>query len=212
MPVGVPSDRRPGLVSGPMMRTLAFSTVCAMLAIPGCGGDTELTTAAECNPLGGSSCVTPWPSSIYEVADPSTLTGYRLAIPTGALPTNIDGILTDPAPYNAKDGFSSAAPLVTAFATGVDPSNLVHYSHYADSVTDASPTVLIDMTTGELVVHFAELDAPARDTPGNQALFIRPAALLKGNTRYVVAIKRTLKAKGGGELPIPEGFGRWRTG
>jgi hypothetical protein len=30
--------------------------------------------------------------------------------------------------------------------------------------------------------------------------------MLKGNTRYAVAIKKTLKARGGGELPIPEGF------
>jgi hypothetical protein len=104
------------------------------------------------------------------------------------------------------DGFSSAAPMMTAFSTGIDPSNLVHYSSYAASVTAASPTVLIDMSTGALVHHFAELDAPAAGTPAQQALYIRPAAMLKGSTRYAVAIKRTLKARGGGELPIPEGF------
>jgi hypothetical protein len=30
--------------------------------------------------------------------------------------------------------------------------------------------------------------------------------MLKGNTRYAVAIKKTLKAANGGELPIPDGF------
>ena len=32
---------------------------------------------AECNPLGGTACITPWPSAIYEVADSSTPTGMR---------------------------------------------------------------------------------------------------------------------------------------
>lgn len=183
------------------MRTLLASLVFVTACIP-----VDLETPAECNPLGGSSCITPWPSSIYEVNDPTTATGRRLAIPDGALPTNTSSIAIDPAHYNQRDGFSSAAPIVTAFETGVDPSNLVHYSNYAASVTPASPTVLIDMSTGELVPHFAEVNAAAESQPDRQALYIRPAALLKGGTRYAVAIKRTLKAKDGSDLPIPEGF------
>lgn len=186
------------------MRTLFASTLA--LAAVACGGDTELATPKQCNPLGGASCITPWPSSVYEVDDPASATGRRLKIPAGALPTNIDKIAIDPAPYNALDGFSSAAPMVIAFSTGIDPSNLVHYSRYEASVTLDSPTVIVDMGTGELVPHFAELDAPAAGQPDRQALYIRPAAMLKGSTRYAVAIKRSLKAKGGGELPIPEGF------
>jgi hypothetical protein len=186
------------------MRTIFASTLA--LAAAACGGDPELGTSRQCNPLGGTSCITPWPSAIYETDDAATRTGRRLAIPDGALPINIDDIGVSPAPFNAQDGFSSAAPMVTAFSTGVDPDNLVHYSDFAASVTPASPTVLIDMSTGELVHHFAELDAPAAGTPDRQALFIRSAAMLKGGTRYAVAIKRTLKARGGGELPIPEGF------
>ena len=165
-----------------------------------------IETPEQCNPLGGQACITPWPSSIYEVDDPTTATGRRLAIPAGALPTNATGIAIDPAHYNQRDGFSPAAPMIMAFATGVDPSNLVSAAHYEASVTDASPTVVIDMSTGELVPHFAELNAPAEGQPDRQALYIRPAALLKGGTRYAVAIKRTLKAKDGSELPIPEGY------
>ncbi|HEU0030709.1 MAG TPA: hypothetical protein VFQ53_08750 [Kofleriaceae bacterium] len=170
------------------------------------GGDRELATPARCNPLGGTRCVAPWPSAIYEVDDATTASGRRVAIPDGALPTNIDGIAIDPARWNGQDGFSSAAPMLMAFPTGIDGSNLVHYTNYAASTTDASPTVLIDMSTGELVPHFAELDAPAADDPASQALFIRSAQLLKGSTRYAVAIRKTLKAKDGSDLPIPEGF------
>lgn len=150
--------------------------------------------------------MTPWPSSLYEVDDPSTPSGRRLAIPDRALPTNIDDITVDPAPYNRQDGYSAAAPIITAFPGGVDPAGLVSYANLAASTTAASSTVLIDMTSGVLVEHFAELDAAAADTPDRQALFIRSAAMLKRSTRYAVAIKKTLKSRSGGELPIPPGF------
>ncbi len=181
---------------------LGVSAITAMA----CGDNDGITTRQECNPLGGTNCITPWPSAIYEIDDSSTATGRRLDIPEGALPTNTDGIPISPALFNDRDGFSSAAPIITAFPDSVDPSNLVHYSHYEDSLTDASPTVLVNMDTGELVAHFAEIDARVPEQPEKQALYIRPAQLLPGGTRFAVAIKRTLKSKDGSELPIPDGF------
>lgn len=187
-------------------RWLATVNVLVGIAVGACGGGSSSSTPAECNPLGGAGCITPWPSAIYEVDDSTTLTGHRLAIPERALPTNIDGITIEPTVLNKLDGFSVSAPMITAFSTGIDGSNLVPFTDYPASLTAASPTVIIDMSTGELVAHFAELDAAGADTPASQALYIRPAQMLKGNTRYAVAIKKTLKAAGGGELPIPEGF------
>jgi hypothetical protein len=185
---------------------MRISFVC--LALAACGGSSGATLAApqSCNPLGGSSCVAPWPSAIYEVADATTATGQRLAIPDDALPQNIDKITIDPTVFNGQDGFSAAAPMIAAFDTGIDGSTLFGFRDIAKSTTDASPTVLIDLSTGELVPHFAELDAAGDAMPASQALFIRSAAMLKRNTRYAVAIKTTLKAKDGGELPIPEGY------
>lgn len=181
---------------------------CSLFVVAACGGEDgpSLATPQECNPLGGVGCMTPWPSSIYEVDDASTATGRRLAIPVGALPTNIDRITIDPAPYNRQDGFSAAAPITVAFPSGMDGANLVHFSDTAPSVTAASPTVVLDMATGELVEHWAELDAAAAAKPERQALFIRTTKMLERGTRYAVAIKKTLKAKGGGDIPIPEGF------
>lgn len=187
------------------MRWLAVAGVLA-----GCGGGGDgslvLATPDHCNPLGGASCMTPWPSGLYERADATSPTGRRLDIPAGALLTNVDGIPVDPAPINGRDGFSPAAPIILAFPGGVDPSNLVHYSNYPASTTAASPTVLLHMDTGELVEHFAEIDARVPDQPDRQALYIRPSKLLDGGARYAVAIKKTLKGKGGGDLPVPEGF------
>jgi hypothetical protein len=187
-------------------RFILIST-CLAAACGGGDGDLDLGVPQECNPL-GSACAVPWPSAIYEVADAATATGRRLAVPPGALPTNIDGIAIEPARFNAMDGFSSAGAMIIAFPAGVDPANLPRHADYPASVTAASPTVLLDMSTGELVEHFAEIDmqdfAVAR--PDRQALYIRPSRMLKGGTRYAVAIKRSLKAPGGADLPIPAGY------
>jgi hypothetical protein len=182
---------------------------CLVAACGGDGGDDgiDLGVSQECNPL-GFACANPWPSSIYEVADAASPTGRRLNVQIGTLPTNIDDIRIEPALFNTMDGFSSAAPIVTVFPAGVDPANLPHYSDFAASVAAGSPTVLLDMETGELVHHFAEIDmqGPAVARPDRQALYIRPARMLEGGRRYAVAIKRTLKAPGGGDLPIAPGY------
>jgi hypothetical protein len=186
-----------------LKRSFALVAIATLAA---CGGDESIDIPAQCNPLGGVNCMTPWPSALYEVEDSSTATGMRLAIPEGTLPTNIDGEAIDPTRLNRRDGFSASAPIITAFESGIDGSNLIDFQHYADSLTDASPTVIIDMETGERVAHFAELDARAADRPASQALYMRPAARLKGSHRYAVGIRKSLKARDGSDLVIPIGF------
>ncbi len=190
-----------------------FVAAAILIFASACGDDDPLEgIAAECNPLGGAECVTPWPSSIYEVEDSSTATGVRLDFPEGALPTNEDDIALDPAPLNRRDGFSPAVQIFTAFPGGVDPQNLVGQHDIANSLTDASPTVLIDMSTGERVAHFAEIDANEQYDPDIQALYIRPAFRLKGATRYAVGIRSSLQSAQGGPLPVPPGFQAIRDG
>jgi hypothetical protein len=162
-------------------------------------------TAPECNPLGGQRCSLPFPSSLYMIDDDTSPTGVRLDIAAGALPISDEGEPIDPAPFNQHDGFSPAAPIITAFATGVDASNLPSWTDLDASLAPDCPTVLVDMETGELVPHFAELDAGA-PSADEQALYIRPAVLLEGGRRYAVAIRKNLRAPDGAELPVPAGF------
>jgi hypothetical protein len=182
----------------------------AFTIVGGCGGDDTSSPTfpvpAECNPLGGGHCMEPWPSSVYEAADTASATGVRLAIPMSGLLTNANGDPVDPTPWNRADGFSAAAAIVTAFPGGIDGSNLVDQEHFADSLGATSPTVLLDLTTGQRVAHFAELDVTASAEPDNQALYLRPAARLVGGHRYAVAIRKSLRARGGGALPISPGF------
>ncbi len=200
-----------------MVRAMSASPLVVrwlgVVALVACGGDDSgLAVEDRCNPLGFTHCMTPWPSSAFEVADPSSATGRRLQIPQRTLPKNIDDIETDPAGWNVADGFSPSAPIVLAFPGGVSTAGLPPVENMDGSITAASPTVILDMTTGTRVAHFAEVDVPAEATPDSQALFLRPAARLIGGHRYAVAISNRVLAKDGGALPISPGFAALRDG
>jgi hypothetical protein len=178
---------------------------CFLILLAACGGDTALPMKGNCNPLGFDSCMAPWPSGVFEV-DAPTATGKKLEIPMGTLPTNVDGDTVDPTAWNQADGFSPAAPMVMAFPGGVSVQGLPSADNMGPSTKPDSPTFILDMTTGQPVAHFAEIDMQADTTPDSQALFLRPAARLVGGHRYAVAITNRVKARDGGELPIPPGF------
>jgi len=184
--------------------------ILALLAA--CGGGTSLPIEPHCNPLGANACMTPWPSSAFEVDDLASATGRRLAIPEQTLPKNVDDLETDPAGWNVADGFSAAAPMVMAFPGGVSPVGLPPIDNMDLSRAADSPTVILDMTTGARVAHFAEVDMAAEAAPDSQALFLRPAARLIAGHRYAVAITNRVLAKDGSELAVPPGFAALRDG
>jgi predicted esterase len=187
--------------------------VCFLVLLAACGSNaTSLPVEAHCNPLGANHCMTPWPSSAFEVDDPTTETGRRLAIPDKTLPKNIDDLETDPTGWNVADGFSPSAPMVMAFPGGVSSAGLPPVDNMDLSLAADSPTVILDMTTGTRVAHFAEVDVPAEATPDSQALFLRPAARLISGHRYAVAITNRVVAKDGSDLPVPRGFAALRDG
>jgi hypothetical protein len=190
------------------MRCLVFVPVlaAALCAFAACSNTADLSIDPSCNPLGLSHCAVPWPSSAFEVADPSTATGRRLQIPATTLPTNDFHTTVDPTAWNEADGFSPAAPMIMAFPGGVSATGLPPNDDYDSSTTTDSATVILDMTTMQLVPHFAEIDMQATATPDSQALFLRPAARLIGGHRYAAAITKKVKAADGSELPIPPGF------
>lgn len=175
-----------------------------------CGGD-EQTIANECNPLGGSGCMLPWPSMVYVTEDTTTATGFRLAIPPAAMPVNVDGVAVDPAPLNRWDGFSAMAPILAAFPTGVSVAGLPGHRDPSASLAADSPIVLLDMATGERTPFFAEIDQNVTDVT-KRNLIIRPLARLHTSARYAVAIKNTVRAADGGPLPVPPGFAALRDG
>lgn len=178
-----------------------------------CGGDDGNNSgiADECNPLGGETCMLPWPSMAYTKVDASSPTGIRISIPVKAMPINGDKISIDPTKFGWWDGFSPTGPMLAMFPTGVSRDNLPTFKDPARSLAADSPIVLLDLDTGERAPFFAETDANF-DPGENSALIIRPLMRLHEKSHYAVAIRNTVKAADGGELPSPKGFIAMRDG
>jgi len=181
----------------------------ALLTLGGCvfatscgGNDTGIPDA--CNPMGGVACLMPWPSSIY-LTEADTATGYQVDLPLEAMPTSLDERTVDPALLNDYDGFPVAAPMLVAFDTGVSAEGLPPHTDPGASLEADSSVVVVDMNTGNRVMIFAEPDMNAA-YPEERALVIRPLERLVGGHRYAVAVRKSVKAADGSDLPIPEGF------
>jgi len=184
-----------------------------MIAVAACGGDDGTTDGApaECNPLGGTTCLLPWPSAAFLTADATTATGFRLDLDVKAMPVNIDGLPVEPAFFNRFDGFAPSAPILVQFATGFAGDNLPRPDSPDESLAADAPIVLLDMDRMVRAPFFAEIDTNVAD-PTQKSLIIRPLIRLEPKTRYAVALRRSLKAPGGADLPISAAFAAVRDG
>lgn len=171
----------------------------------GGGGATALVIRDGCNPIAADAdCLVPYPSDVFLVADPGTVTDRRVEVPEPARILYDEGPI-DLGRLHPADGFSWQGPILALFPGGVDASALPSL-HDDPSVSTApsSPTVLVDAETGEQVPHFAELDPRAEDDT-RRALVIRPLVRLAPSRRYVVGI-HGLPGKDGALAPSPAGF------
>lgn len=158
--------------------------------------DASLSQSPEgCETLSSRSCLLPFPSDEYTVADTTTPTGLRVAIPEGQL-ANVGGQTLDPTEWNRNDGFSPSAAMLV-HTPGLDPTktHLVDENHIEESLTPESATVVVNLDTGALVPHWAEIDSHA--TSAEDALvIIRPAISLTESRRFGVAIRNVKNAAG----------------
>lgn len=163
---------------------------------------------ADCDVLVPEHCGFPFPSNVSLVDDAATKTGKRVQLKQGALPLH-NGIPTDPKAWSDHDGFSPNQTLLTLipYATTV---GLPTQDDLEKSVTTASPTIVMDATTGELVPHFAELDVSGK-TGTDQTFMIRPVVRLKSATRYIVAIRHVVDPDGA-TIPASPAFAALRDG
>jgi hypothetical protein len=176
-----------------------------------CGGGNDSGIPDQCNPLGGQGCLMPWPSMAFAKADSTSKTGFRVALTADAMPINGDQIAIDPKMVNRWDGFSPTGPMLAMFPKGVSIANLPTFKDPQASLAADSPIVLVDIDTGERAPFFAEADANFTD-PAQSALIIRPLARLHTSAHYAVAIRNTVKAADGSELPVSDAFAALRDG
>ncbi len=122
-------------------------------------GPPEDLLRADCEALVPEFCALPFPSDYFLADDPSTESGHRVnlgatTLPRGNVPPRRH---IDPAPINARDGWSVNGSIL-AYLPHAVPDGLPDSLHIEASLAASSPTVLIDTSTGERVPHWAELD------------------------------------------------------
>ena len=181
-----------------MRRILAVSLALAA----GCADDPPPEPAAGCNPLVGDDCLSPFPSSFNEVVDPTSPTGFRVALDEATLPVPRHSPALSAARLDRHDGISPATPFVVYFKAGVDPAQLPTLDTLGASVMPSSAVQVIDFATGARVPVFAELDANAFEGQ-RKSLIIRPMTRLAPATRYVVALVGLNDAAGQPLAPVP---------
>ncbi|MBM4243004.1 MAG: hypothetical protein FJ148_04210 [Deltaproteobacteria bacterium] len=205
---------RPSSAVALLAATLAAGTGCSD------GGSSSPRTPAElgidlrdaerCDVLAPQRCLLPLPNDFYTVADGAQPTGRRVAFAADSLPANAAGKHVDPTEWNRNDGFSPGSA-VLAFLPGVDlaASGAARIDAIGRSLDDDSPTVIVDLATGERRPHWAELDLNAPD--GERTLILRAAVNHLDGHRYAVAFRRLVDGSGTAIAPSPA-FRAYRDG
>ncbi len=180
--------------------------------------------ALDCDPLTPTYCGFPFPNDYWTVADSSTVTGLRLALPSVTMPANRNGTRSNPDAFNEMDGFSPGIAAMTHFP-GATVTGLATPDSIEASLLANSPTVIINAETGERLAHWVDLDEyvvqakvrieAGEDSPvfsidrdleelrAEQALMLRPAIRPEDATRYIVAIRKVVDGEGVPVEPSP---------
>jgi hypothetical protein len=178
----------------------------------------------DCDPLTPSYCGFPYPNDYWTIADSSAVTGLRLALPEVVMPATGNGVRSNPDAFNEMDGFSPGIAAMTHLP-GATVMGLATPDSIQDSLSAASPTVILNTTTGERLAHWVDLDEyvvqaklridAAEDKPDftidrdveelrqEQALMLRPAIRPEDATRYIVAIRNVRDGDGEPVAPSP---------
>ena len=173
----------------------------------------DAPNADRCDPIGGGSCLLPFPNDYFTKRDRSTPTGLRLNLSRDSLPANGAGVRIDPTEFNRNDGFSPNQQ-ITLKVPGLDSKAAVERTGFVP-LTDLArtydrrqPAVLIDTRTHRRQLIWVEIDSGGT-TPETTALLIHPAKNLDERGRYVVAL-RNLKTAAGASIPAPPVFRAYR--
>jgi hypothetical protein len=162
-----------------------------------------------CDALDGTRCSLPFPSSYHLRPDEGTATGWRLALREEHLPLAVDGSALDPTRWNRLDGFSIGSPILAGLGP-LDLEGVARQDSIERSLEDDSPTLLLDLTTGERVPHWVEVDAHATD-PGERLTILWPARVLDFDRDYLVVF-RQLRTESGEAIELTEAMRALRDG
>jgi len=211
----VPTTRSQSTSTAAAPSSTANETTSPPTAVP---ADAELNDAVRaavaaggdgCDPLDTRHCYLPFPSDAATVADHTTATGLRVALPDTGAPRNSSGVPIDVAEWNRNDGFSPSSTILTSIPDlDAEESNLPSWTDIEGSLDADTPVVIVDLETGERVPLWAELEQRI-DAPGDGLLVIHPAISLPEGHRFAVAL-RGLSTTGGEEVRAGPVFRSYR--
>jgi pimeloyl-ACP methyl ester carboxylesterase len=165
-----------------------------LVCLVGCGpGLVEVPASDGCENLSSQHCLLPWPSDRFLEADSRTVTGWRLAYTANSLPANDAGVRANPRLFSRLDGFSPASRVMVRLLRPVDllVSRAPLQNDIGRSLAADSPTVLLNMRSGERVAHWVE-----HDLKEPTLLWLHPAEVLEANTPYAVALRGLVDGDG----------------
>lgn len=162
-----------------------------------------------CDPLVPEKCGYPFPSNVYTVADATSPTGRRVSLQSDFFTPSMMGYTPASNPWSRSDGFSPGSAIL-AFLPGAVGTGLPGVDQIEETILTSSPTVLLDMTTGQLVPHWTEIDHATANLD-QRAILIHPAVPLEDGARYAVAI-RGVEDGAGSVLPPSAAFAALRDG
>jgi hypothetical protein len=169
----------------------------------GAGGSepTDKWPHLACDPLVPEFCGFPFPSNVYTVPDGTTATGRRVSFLPETLPANFNGPQATAEAWAKSDGFSSGGNLLTQLP-GATASGLPSVLDVGSSLDADARSILLDVETGERVLHWTEVDKTTDDL-AKRGLLIHPAVPLRDGARYVVALRGVEDAGGAPIAPSP---------
>jgi hypothetical protein len=140
-------------------------------------------------PVTATSCLLPFPNDFLTIHDATTPTTRRVDMPVADMAHNIHGTPIDPTAWNLNDGFSPGSPVVV-HVQGLDLAHtkLPPITNIGASLNGSAAVVLLDVTTGQRVPYWAELDANDPN-PDEVALLVHPAIDFRDGDHIVVAMR-----------------------
>ena len=169
---------------------------------------------SQCDPLDPAACYLPFPNNFWlrENAEGVRVTAFS----NSTFPADADGNRLNVDESDGWDGFTGFAPmtpLITYFKNA-SIDNCARLWNMGDSLSKDSPTVLYDLTAGERVRHWVELDHSSDEWFGGESermFMVWPASSLLEGHDYAVAI-RSLVTTTGDAVPSSTAFLALRDG
>lgn len=150
----------------------------------------------------------PYPDDLYTVADPSTATGLRLAVPAPGGPTDVTFLFNTLLPEtNQLDGFSPIAHFTLELSDAPDVSSLPQTP--ADSLDPLASVALLDLSAGASFGARVPFRLEARsDTSAlgvvSHSLLVFPSIPLAPGGRFGLVVTRRARVDAGRPLdPSP---------